>query len=85
MSRCQAREKLATLKMRASLSIHIQAAEVSRMVKVADADQPWPTLISEPWLWESKSIQRHLLAVAPATMKEAAQAIKEYLAVSGSD
>ena len=44
VSRRQARVRLAALKMRASQSIHSQAAEVSRMVKVAsptlaDADQ----------------------------------------------
>ena len=35
--------------------------------------------------WESKRIQRHLLAVAPLTIKTAVQATEEYLAVSGSE
>ena len=35
--------------------------------------------------WESKNIERHLLALAPATIKEAVQGIEEYLAVSGSE
>ena len=33
----------------------------------------------------SKSIQCHLLAVAPLTIKKAVQAVEEYLAVSGSE
>ena len=32
--------------------------------------------------WESKSLQRHFLAVAPLTINKAVQAIEEYLAVS---
>ena len=35
--------------------------------------------------WESKNIQRHLLAVAPPTIKAAVQAIEEYLVVSGTE
>ena len=35
--------------------------------------------------WESKSIQRHLLAVASLIIKAAVQATEEYLAVSGSE
>ena len=90
VSRRQARDRLAVLKMRASQSIHSQAAEVSRMVKVAfptlaDADQRAMALEYFTRAWESKSIQRHLLAVAPVTMKEAVQAMEEYLAVSGPD
>ena len=90
VSRRQARDRLAALKMRASQSIHSQAAEVSRMVKVAfptlaDADQRAMALEYFTRAWESKSIQRHLLAVAPITMKEAVQAMEEYLAVSGPD
>ena len=60
------------------------------MVKVAfailaDADQRAMALEYFTRAWESKSIQRNLLAVAPAAMKEAAQAIEEYFAVSGLD
>ena len=90
VSRRQARDRLAALKMRASQSTHSQAAEISRMVKVAfpslaDADQRAMALEYFTRAWESKSIQRHLLAVAPATMKEAVQAMEEYLAVGGPD
>ena len=81
VSKRQARDRLATLKMRASQSIHSQAAEVSRMVNVtfptlADADQRAMALEYFTRAWESKSIQRHLLTVAPATIKEAVQAMK---------
>ena len=85
----QARDRLAAIKIKASQSIYSQAAEVTRMVKVefptlADADRRAMVLEYFTRAWESKKIQRHLLAVAPTTIKEAAQAIEEYLAVSGS-
>ena len=35
--------------------------------------------------WERNTVQWHLLAVAPATLKGAVQAMEEYLAVSGSE
>ena len=76
--------------MRAIQSIHSQAAEVSRMVNVAfltfaDTDHRVMALEYFTRAWESKSMQRHLLAVAPAIMKEAVQAMEEYMAVSGLD
>ena len=87
VSRRQARDRLAALKMRASQSIHSQAAEVFRMVKVAfptlaEADQQAMALGYFTRAWESKSMQRLLLAVAPTTMKKAVQGIEEYLVVS---
>ena len=90
VSRRQAWDRLAALKMRASQSIHSQAAEFSRMVKVAfptlaNADQRTMALEYFTRAWKSKSIQQHLLVVTPATMKEAVQAMDEYLAVSGLD
>ena len=90
VSRRQGRNRLAVLKMRAIQSIHSQAAEVSRMVNVAfltfaDTDHRVMALEYFTRAWESKSMQRHLLAVAPAIMKEAVQAMEEYMAVSGLD
>ena len=86
----QARDRLAALKMRAGQSIHSQAAEVSRLVTVAfptlaDADRRAMALEYFTRAWESKTVQRHLLAVAPTTLKGAVQAMEEYLAVSGSE
>ena len=86
----QARDRLAALKMRANQSIHSQAAEVSRLVTVAfptlaDADRRAMALEYFTRAWESKTVQRHLLAVAPTTLKGAVQAMEEYLAVSGSE
>ena len=86
----QARDRLAALKMRANQSIHSQAAEVSRLVTVAfptlaDADRRPMALEYFTKAWESKTVQRHLLAVAPTTLKGAVQAMEEYLAVSGSE
>ena len=76
--------------MRANQSIHSQAAEVSKLVTVAfptlaDADRRAMALEYFTRAWESKTVQWHLLAVAPTTLKEAVQAMEEYLAVSGSE
>ena len=59
------------------------------MVKVtfptlANADRQAMALEYFTRAWKSKNIQQHLLAVAPATIKEAIQVIEEYVAVSGS-
>ena len=88
VSRRQARDRLGLLKMKASQSIYSQAAEVTRPVVVtfptlADADRQAMTLEYFTRAWESKNMQRHLLAVTQITVKEAIQAIKEYLAVNG--
>ena len=85
----QARDKLAALKMKPGQSIYSQATEVTRLVEVAfstlaDADRRAMALEHFIRAWESKNIQRHLLAVAPPTIKAAVQAI-EYLAVSGTE
>ena len=90
VSKRQARDRLAVLKMKTSQSIYSQAAEVTRLVEVAfptlaDADRRAMALEYFTRAWESKSMQRHLLAVAPHTLKDAVQAIEEYLAVSGSE
>ena len=34
--------------------------------------------------WEGKSLQRHVLALAPATIKEVAQAVEDYLATQSN-
>ena len=72
--------------MKVSQSMHSQAAEVTRLVKVAfptlaDADRQARTLEYFSSASESKIIQRRLLAVAPTTIKKAKQGIEEYLAV----
>ena len=74
--------------MQTSQSIYSPAAEVTRLVEVAfptlaDADRRAMALEYFTRTWESKNMQRHLLAVAPSTLKNAVQAIEEYLAVSG--
>ena len=76
--------------MKTSQSIYSQAAEVTRLVEVAfptlaDADRRAIALYNFTRAWKSKNMQRHLLAVAPTTLKDAVQAIEEYLAVSGSE
>ena len=90
VSKRQARDRLAVLKMKTSQSIYSLAAEVTRLLEVvfrtlADADRRAMALEYFTRAWESKKMQRHLLAVAPTTLKEAVQAIEEYLAVSGSE
>ena len=79
----------ATIPIEALIAI-THALSLSGMVKVAfptlaDADQRTIALEYFTRAWESKSIQQHLLAVAPATKKEAVQAMDKYLAVSGLD
>ena len=84
------RDRVAALKIKTSQSIYNQAVENTRMVKVAfltlaDAGRRAIALEYFTRAWESKNIQRYLLAVAPATINDAVQAIEEYLAVSGSE
>ena len=76
--------------MKPGQSIYSQATDVTRPVEVAfptlaDADRRAMALEHFTRAWESKNIQRHLLAVAPLTIKAAVQAIEEYLAVSGTE
>ena len=76
--------------MKPGQSVYSQAAEVTRRVEVAfptlaDADRRAIALKHFTKAWESKSIQRHLLAVASLIIKAAVQATEEYLAVSGSE
>ena len=80
VSRRQARDRFAALKMKPGQSIYSQAAEVTRLVEVA-----FPTLAKADRAWESKSIQLHSLAVAPLTIKAAVQVTAEYLVVSGTE
>ena len=80
VSKRQARDRFAALKMKPGQSIYSQAAEVTRLVEVA-----FPTLAKADRAWESKSIQRHSLAVAPLTIKAAVKVTAEYLAVSGTE
>ena len=76
--------------MKTGQSKYSQAAEVTSLAEVAfptlaDADRRAMALEHFIRAWESKSIQRHLLAVAPLTIKAAVQATEEYLAMSGSE
>ena len=70
VSKRQARDRLAALKLKPGQSIYSQATEVTRLVEVAfptlaDADRRAMALEHFTRAWESKNIQRHLLAVAP--------------------
>ena len=90
VSKRQARDRLAALKLKPGQSIYSQATEVTRLVEIAfptlaDADRRAMALEHFTRAWESRNIQRHLLAVAPPTIKAAVQAIEEYLAVSGTE
>ena len=90
VSKRQAKDRLAALKKKTSQSIYSQAAEVTRLVEVAfttlaDAGRRAMALEYFTQAWESKNMRRHLLAMVPTTLKDAVQAIEEYLAVSGSE
>ena len=63
-------------------------AEISRLVEaafliLADANRQTMVLCYFTRAIKSKKIQRHLLAVTSATIKEAAQAVEDYLAIEG--
>ena len=78
------------LKIKTSQSIHSQAAEVTRMVKVtfptlANTDRRAMALEYFTRAWEGKNIQRHLLVVAAATIKKTVHASEEYVDVSESE
>ena len=75
VSRKQARDRLAALKMKPGQSIYSQATKVTRLVEVAfptlaDADRRAMALEHFTRAWESKNIQRHLLAVTPPPSKQ---------------
>ena len=75
VSKRQARDRLAALKMKPGQSIYSQATEITRLVEVtfptlADADKRAMALEHFTRAWESKNIQRHLLAVAPPPSKQ---------------
>ena len=67
-----------TIKVKTEQSALKQAAEITRLVRVA-----FPALANANFTsaWKDKSIQRHLLALAPTTTKKAVQATKDYLAI----
>ena len=67
--------------MKTSQSIYSQAAEVTRLVKVAfptlaDANRRGMVLEYFTRAWENKNMQRHLLAVAPTTLKDGYKPLK---------
>ena len=75
VSKRQACDRLAVLKMKTRQSIYSQATEVTRLVEVAfptlaGADRQAMALEYTTRAWESKSIQCHLLAVAPTTLRK---------------
>ena len=75
----QAQDRLAALKMKPGHSIYSQAVDVTSLVEVAfptlaDADRRAMALEHFTRVWESKRIQRHLLAVAPLIIKVEVQA-----------
>ena len=87
LSKRRTRYKLATLKIKANCQYTDRQQRSPVLVGVpflslADADKRTMGLKHFTEAWKSMGIQRHLLAVAPTTIKDEAQAAEDYLAIS---
>ena len=81
-----ARDRLSAIQLKSGQSVHKQAAEISRLVRIAfpilpERDQQGMALDYFGRAWESKAVQEHLLSVRPATLREAVRATEDFLAV----
>ena len=78
---------MATNKVKTEQSAYKQAAEITRLVAflaLGNTDRQAMALDYFTNDWEGKSLQRHVLALAPATIKEVAQAVEDYLATQSN-
>ena len=86
LTRRGARDRLSNLKLKTGQNVHKQAAEISKLVKLAfpvlpDDDQQSMALEYFSRAWESRAVQEHLLARGPGTIREAVRATEEFLAI----
>ena len=89
LTRRGARDRLSTIRLRSNHNVHKQAAEISKLVKIAfpvlpDNDQQTMALEYFSQAWESKAVQEHLLSRGPETIREAVRATEEFLAIHES-
>ena len=85
-SRRQARDKLSTFQLRAGQSVHKQAGEINRLVKLAfpmlpDREQQSMALDYFSRGWEDRAVQEHLLAIRPTNVREAVRATEDFLTI----
>ena len=83
LTRRMARDRLSAIQLKAG---HKQAAEISRLVRIAfpilpEQDQHGMALDYFSRAWESKALQEHLLSVRSANLREAVRATENFLAV----
>ena len=86
LTRGKARDRLATIQLKATENVHKQAREISRLVAIAfpmlpDGEQRAMALDYYSRAWDSRPIQEHLLAIRPANLREAARAVEDFLAI----
>jgi hypothetical protein len=86
----QAKDKLVSLKKTVKQTLHEHATEVGRLVQrafanLAVADRDELTLDYFVRSLDNRALQRHMLAIEPATVMEAVRAAEEFLQVGGAD
>jgi hypothetical protein len=86
----QAKDKLVSLKRTAKQTLHEHAMEVRQLVQkafknLATADREELMLDYFIRSLDNRALQRHMLAVEPATVIEAVRAAEEFLQVGGAD
>ena len=86
LTRGKARDRLATIQLKASENIHKQAREISRLVAIAfpmlpDGEKQSMALDYYSRAWDSRPVQEHLLAIRPANLREATRATEDFLAI----
>ena len=89
LTRRGARDRLSSIRLKTNHNVHKQAAEISKLVKIAfpilpDNDQQTMALEYFSRAWESKAVQEHLLSRGPQTIREAVRATEEFLAIHES-
>ena len=86
LNRRKARDRLSSIQLKVGQDIYKQAAEIRKLVKIAfpalpDPDQQAMALDYFSRAWEGKAVPEHLLAIRPATLREAVRATEDFLAV----
>ena len=85
----KARDRLSGVQLKVGQDIYKQAGEIRKLVKIAfpalpEPDQQAMALDYFSRAWEGKAVPEHLLAIRPATLREAVRATEDFLAVHNS-